>query len=506
MLFIVNVLMIFVSVAAVLGETTLNCFDAYSCAFSSISDNSSNSIECDGFYSCYSASLIQSTYSGNIGCVGSYSCFNASSIEHTNTFNAGSIECGGLYSCAFVNNIYNMYGTISCDGELSCTNSNISIMSNNFLWCNGDRSCANTLIKSDEESVHFFYGHLSAYNSILYGNGHLVTYYFYGTMSGYNTSIICDIGSTCVIVCYSNACSNIKLLTCSDSNNNNNNNCTLDIDCSNGEKSIICPNGYSINININNNKYNFSLPSLINTRMSDMNNSIYPCTDTQSINCANYEECSNNGVILNKNGSICCTAAESCDNSTNITSLLGNIRLDGWFSSQVRSYYNNYYYIASISGGSVYLSGGYATGNDDTNGIIEAKQGNIYATASDAAWKKVFLNSNNLYCNGYYSCFTAIISNINNNIYSYGYAATNFAVINNVNGSIYCGTTFSCSYDVISNVNGSVYGFGKETLYSGTISNVSNTVAGFGTNVLSNAKITNATQVKSSFIIYIYRG
>ena len=92
------------------------CHNASSCAYDTIvytGDNDTN-VECYGSLGCMESTII-SNGTANIYCDGSFSCYKSNLLVHYPTNNqSSSIICRGLYSCAFVSNIYNQQGNIHC--------------------------------------------------------------------------------------------------------------------------------------------------------------------------------------------------------------------------------------------------------------------------------------------------------------------------------------------------------------------------------------------------------
>ena len=165
-----------------------NCYEAYSCAGTSIS-GTSGAINCYGYYSCGQSTSL-STTGANIYCFGSYSCHECEIIKHASTkstISSANINCDGLFSCASVTTLYNEKGNIYCRGEQSCLSSNIFVeYASSEVGCGGEKSCAKALIRN-EGSVYFD-GHLSGQNAIIYTNPNNsditeTYYYFRGTAS-----------------------------------------------------------------------------------------------------------------------------------------------------------------------------------------------------------------------------------------------------------------------------------------------------------------------------------
>ena len=65
------------------------CYNANSCAFSSIILNTSTNIDiqCHGYRSCIEANIIQTVIASDIDCDGSYSCYKANLIQHIGSIN-----------------------------------------------------------------------------------------------------------------------------------------------------------------------------------------------------------------------------------------------------------------------------------------------------------------------------------------------------------------------------------------------------------------------------------
>ena len=236
---------------------TISCNNASQCAGQDITSN--DTIECYGYGSCLNAVHIESNQGTinncSICCLGSYSCYNATTIQRNGTTN-GQIWCNGLFSCAFVSDLYNEKGVVSCQGEQSCRGSKMTLddaasINEDHLQCWGDRSCMDANITTRNGTT--LWGHLSGLNSVFYSDNITVKYEFGGSNSGYNSTIICGIEQTCTVFCYGNGCNTLTLL-CSDGVNTS---CIFNIDCSHAEKSDnnnVCPNGMCIYGTIINNQ------------------------------------------------------------------------------------------------------------------------------------------------------------------------------------------------------------------------------------------------------------
>eukprot|EP01084_Bolivina_argentea_P246194 412068_1 len=71
-----------------------DCNNNYECQLQVIS--AADNVYCNGYFSCFQAPLIASTYSFVL-CRGSHSCY-----EVTTMTGSVYIDCCGLYSCAFL--------------------------------------------------------------------------------------------------------------------------------------------------------------------------------------------------------------------------------------------------------------------------------------------------------------------------------------------------------------------------------------------------------------------
>lgn len=167
---------ILVVIFSIILTQSLDCDNAFECAYSSLSETGSTFIECYGYFSCFSATAIFTTAS-RIYCWGSYSCYQSNIVTHNGSSTNAEIFCMGLYSCAMVDYLYNAYGNIECFGELSCFGSNI-YQTTEALLCDGDRSCANSTIYS--QGYVNVLGSFGAQNSTFYSNATTVYYNFYG--------------------------------------------------------------------------------------------------------------------------------------------------------------------------------------------------------------------------------------------------------------------------------------------------------------------------------------
>lgn len=315
------------------------CDEAYECVFTSIATTSD--IHCRGDNSCRLTSLHTSS-GGEIFCTAAFACYNSPSLRITEGGTFDSIDCYGLYSCAFVENIYIESGgyNAECNGELSCLGSIINLESSNTLYCHGARSCKDTTVYSKQNNRLGAY--LAAENATFYSQDSSVSYYFRGVSSGNNAEVVCGTGHTCTIYCISNACNNLTL-TC--------NNCSdFRIHCY-GEASDVCREdtpytmatwrAYEMISPI------YQLPDISDVVLSTYDNSLFACfgDTTDSINCGDYQDAACYNLTLNSSNiindaPICCTGEESCPD-TSITSAISNysdfteaiaIRCDGMYA------------------------------------------------------------------------------------------------------------------------------------------------------------------------------
>eukprot|EP01084_Bolivina_argentea_P151851 265003_1 len=78
-----------------------SCNNNYECQLEIIRDTS---VYCNGYFSCFQAPLIRSTSGpfeiGQVHCYGSHSCYEVTTIAAQH-----QVDCDGLYSCAFVQNM-----------------------------------------------------------------------------------------------------------------------------------------------------------------------------------------------------------------------------------------------------------------------------------------------------------------------------------------------------------------------------------------------------------------
>lgn len=508
--FVGTIFLLVMIIVIELSRAITSCHSAYSCQLSSIIATSMENVECYGYYSCYQSS-INASRTGKILCYGAYSCFNSSYlyIDRDATSQDYKLACHGLFSCAFVKSIYNDGGTnTNCFGELSCYQSNISAIPNGTITCDGDRSCANATVTGAQHN--YIRANFACYNAILNAYNYKYTYrssvikfYMDANNAGYGATIICGDGIRCLIYCNGNACNNLTLV-CHDHGTNN---CSFEIDCSYAEKSDICPNGYQLP---------FILPSLFDhVQFSTYDNSYNPCvsSNTNAINCHDYNECDYNSIDINttittldtsknKNDSfpICCTAANGCIGYINITNKINlnstinihdtAIRCDGHSSCK-----NIQNFILAKNGGNVYFTGGWTT-QGSSNVIIKTRNKyNIVCTGHKSCIDgKTFTDAFNLLCMGAESCSSSTLIEHIVNVYGYGKRSLEFSTIRNIFDSVYCSAYQACYSSNITNVNNTVYGGGYQVLYGSRIFNVKNVYCG-GLACCSNCSIRGSESI-----------
>ena len=501
--------------------THYECHEKESCFGVSniITSDQDNDIECYGYRSCMNVNIIQTSIA-DIYCSGSYSCYQSRNIKFIDIGSATSvytIYCNGLRSCSDVYNISTLQisdgitplygGSVDCDGSMSCMNSNMYLfVSDTFysgLTCCGFRSCANSYVESYSGNSVRIYGYLAAENATFVSKTTSITYTFYGVESGKNATIICEIGDTCSINCYSNAC-NTLTLQCADGNSSS---CTFDIDCGvdgqEAEYSTICPNGYLLDAAI-------TIPSFANqsfdNQFSTFENSHVACNDANltnltyssyPVNCDDYRECTNQTL---QSSIICCTAAEGCYQTLNISSAitqqqqdleyLAAIRCDGQESCNRISGK-----IMATNGGSMYMTGKRASQSLSTMISTNTEYDIICSGCQSCVNVNPMTNANNIYCLSFASCYFANINENVNNVFAYGDFSAPSTNIYNVKDSIYCATRWSCQSSDINNVVNNVYGLGLEALYNAQISNVGNNVMVAGYRVLIFGDVSNVANV-----------
>ena len=449
---------------------SITCHDNSECtSLGSINQTGGNTVECYGYLSCAFMSVVATTNTKRIECKGSYSCYNTSKIERTDESGSDNdILCEGLFACANVNNMVNNNGQIHCRGERSCSNSIIRSV-NDYIFCLGSRSCEKSIIYV---SVGVYLrAYLSGYNTTIYSNSSDVSIILRGMHSGYGARIICGIGHTCTVTCYTKDCNELKEIRCID---NNETSCNIILNCDYSEKNDLCPNGYELGL---------GSPNLFNVTMSEYNNSETICSTGKGYNstkCIDYSGCAN--IEISAINPVCCGASDACRYATNITTLNGNIRCDGEQScefgsnsSDIMSKDNNgnMYFTANIACGS--YNGIYGTiRGSSTNNKNNNNSNNVFATGRYAIIESKVANVNNIYAMGASSVRDCIVSNVDGDIFGYANGALLDSTISNVGGSVYCISYIACQGTQISNVAGSVVVNGLQAMASSQMTNTTN--------------------------------
>lgn len=470
-------------IAPALATTT--CMTAYSCDSDSIADSW---VDCDGYMSCSQTSIAANGNLPSISCYGSYSCYQSGYLKviSTSTDYGGAITCAGLFSCAFVDTIYNYWGSISCRGELSCFNSNVYFGSSSLyksIYITGDHAFSkSTLLNGYNHRVYASFG---AQNATFISTVNNTMFYMFGNYAGYGATIICGSGLDCNIYCSGNGCNELNLIC----NGTSRFSCNFVVDCSSAQQSNICPNGYTID------QLQFQVPSLMDVKLSTIENSYNACLTTNAVNCGDFynSECvSASGVGVG--GAVCCTAWGGCyrssypittrgialnSNSTVIDQTA--IRCDAFQSCFVAK-------LTAQDGGNVYLTA-WGAGDYSTLKVVETTvEYNIICSGYQSCsqtWvsivngfyvRKVLQNALNVICTGSDSCSGADMINIHY-AYLYGVSSGELSTIENVFGSVYCSAFTACSNSTIQNVKENVFAGGYKALSFSNISNVTNVCA-----------------------------
>ena len=502
------------SLAFVLGlvkltsTATIICWAGESCLSTNLTIGTGY-LECLGYRSCAGTTMINSG-SGVIKCSGSYACHNAYKIERTSTTDTSAIHCHALASCANVGLIKNTNGPINCYAEQSCMNSTMVITGNNNIFCQGDHSCANSRIFSNGNVD--LTGNLGGLNTIVLNNDTNATtrthYFLTGFESGKNLTIICGEGNTCYVNCYGKSCHDLiyKCSLASDADGDDDDSCTLYINCDSAQyDDIHCPNGYIIPNSIS------DLPSLMNVTMSTFENTVSVCNSSDiTYKCNNWHQatCYSQSINTRDNPSpICCNGAFSCEKAKNITGIISSnsssdtaIRCDAFHScSDVSTFIvSEDDHDGNINGrsGNIYATAINSIGNGAENVAVirTSKEYDIFCTANGACDQQYFENGRNLYCNANLACGNATMVSNFDNVFSYGNKAlqySNFKKINN----IYCGGSRSCFATNISNIFDSVYGSSFRSLSQSKIRNVLNNVIGMGLKSLYESIVYNVSNI-----------
>ena len=486
------------------------CNDAYSCELESLVSNDTSSISCYGYFSCVNSPSIESRNTGNIYCHGSFSCYKSYSLI-ASTFSNIQIECHGAFSCARIENGITSSSTssyIGCYGTNSCAYN--TIITSSELGCWGFGSCMNSHIIMNGNNVVQFYGFGSSQNSIIESNSSDITIIFYAANSGNgdrNTSVICNDGDTCTIVCGSNSCNNVEFIKQGGA--------VLSFDCGfatvagtgdNGCTNDLSENSYGLytaSIYVNDIPmvdYNLTLinsESINIMSCNSSNNSI-----TNAVNCDDYQACQSiaSGVLSTSDeGTICCTAANGCLQSnvtsirmTNITQYYEKaaVRCEGKESCGS----NN---IFAPTGGDIYLSGSTSGHGSSTNAkeIVETTdEYNIYCGGFQSCRYRTIKGAKNVYVLGWQAADSTTIRNVGN-IYVIIADGMKTGDVVDVTGDVVCNSIAACAHGSYSDIGGSIYGLGWLVLFETEITNVGNSVYALGYQAFKTSSVTNASNV-----------
>ena len=425
-----------------------------------------------------------------------------------------------MFSCSNISYLLQHRGDIYCYGEKSCFGSTIihnSSADGDWIYCMGYMSCSNTIITT--QTGIWIFGYLSLSHSIIYGNGD-VEINFRGVSSGLGTKIICGIGSTCEIGCWTNGCNSLTVecepMIINDTTIITTDTCTINIACSaNGaEQSHLCPDGYNTTFNVQTpsltdleqttastvqNSFDFCAPNAITSITNETTNAT-----TNVIHCQDDSQCSGNTIESRTGAPICCTGYKSCFNSSNITTNYKNInfwnsswgidtsiaiRCDGYKSCQdVKN-------VQAIDGGNIYFTGTRSGGSNSHDVIKTTGDYDVICSGYASCEDNSIQNANNLYCFGYFSCDdldnTGEISNIQNNVYMYAGLTSRQMHFRNIFGNVYCGGRRSCYIGDFNNIGGFIYGSTYRALYYANIFQVNESIIAFGYGTMLYATVSD---------------
>ena len=282
---IISWLGILFGVSNILSQN-IDCDEAFSCSNQYLYKDS---YDCNGFGSCYNAAMNRSSMT-YINCYGAYSCYTA----NISTAYVQQIWCFGLYSCGSISNGNFWFQHALCYGELSCAGSTLSMYEFSVsMDCYGSRSCMNSRVPDIELLFVNIFGHMGgAYTSFERGfedtGFPFLEIDFQAAFSGRGaviTESATSYSHDTSIVCWGNSCNDLILGP----------NVTASIDCSDAEKSVICPNGYTLDTMTELGYYgDYSstltpyLYDILASTMSSHYNSFTICNDSKTI--GNYQQ------------------------------------------------------------------------------------------------------------------------------------------------------------------------------------------------------------------------
>ena len=182
------------------------CSYGSSCVNTTIT--SGNNVQCLDYKSCIHSTLL--LWAG-FQCEGALSCVDTKVEIFTNKSKFESNDVKQLTLNGFLSlssSIAHLHNSTSNNiqsmSELSLHNSQIYDITG-YLYCYGFRSCDSIILNGSPTIIG--YGTLSLYNSIIKSNGNsTLEIQLYGLYAGYNTTIYCQSGHNCSLMCYGNGC------------------------------------------------------------------------------------------------------------------------------------------------------------------------------------------------------------------------------------------------------------------------------------------------------------
>ena len=232
-----------------------------------------------------------------------------------------------------------------------------------------------------------------------------------------------------------------------------------------------------------------SLPSLLNTSMSTLDNSQTVCDVAEGarVNCDSASEC--DSTLVDSNGPVCCSGSWGCRIALNMTAGVGqqnvSIRCDGHDSCtgipNVR--------VVNNETGDIFYSGTWS----GRNATVISTKGNIFCTGYFSCSSGTIEDGDYVYCTAYLACHSAQITNVNG-IFGYGVWSLLLAKIAGAN-NVYCDGTWACANAIVTQLNGNVYGNGYQPLKRANISHVEGYVIGVGYGAILQATVNNVSSV-----------
>eukprot|EP01084_Bolivina_argentea_P194829 334368_1 len=153
-------------------------------------------LDCNGYKECGYGQIINSTVFESIDCEGAFSCNSA-----TNVITRYLTKCSAAASCANVPDISGQtaYKYVDCEGTESCADSSITI---HDLECSGVLSCYHANITAHDIDG---YGEYSLANSTI-TMVDFSTIKLFGHLAGLGSNIECPISRRCSIECLGTGC------------------------------------------------------------------------------------------------------------------------------------------------------------------------------------------------------------------------------------------------------------------------------------------------------------